>query len=159
MTSGTPKQAPSERPNITVLNRKPKDQTMLIDPTKTAPKYSPIPRSSSQRPYQPPPPHQYYTLVCDNNSAFFQQKHHDHFVHDAYSKMKLKRQRRILISQNSDSHLLTKYRKAIMKLGPRHQYTRNHKDNLLYDVYSKKKKNSVGTKTTVHIQLVVVKVF
>ena len=99
-------------------------------------------QSPNQQTHQTPSPHQYYTLICDNTRAKLQQKHHDHLVHDAYSKMKQKREQRILISFDgtNDSHIPTKYPPVFMKPSPRHQYSRNHKDNLLYDAYCKKKK-------------------
>ena len=91
----------------------------------------------------PPPPHPYYTLICEHSRAKLQKKHHDHLVHDAYSKKKQKRERRILISLdgNTDSHIPTKYSPAVIPTSPSNQYSRNHKENLLYDAYCKKKKN------------------
>ena len=62
----------------------------------------------------PPPPHPYYTLICEHSRAKLQKKHHDHLVHDAYSKKKQKRERRILMSL--DGHL-EKYLPMTLFLG------------------------------------------
>ena len=116
---------------------------MFINPTLTTPKYNPLTSLPNQQKHQLPSPHQYHTLICDYNRAKLQQKHHDHLVHDAYSKKKQKRERRILISLdgNTDSHIPTKYSPAVIPTSPSNQYSRNHKENLLYDAYCKKKKN------------------
>ena len=98
-------------PDIIALHRTPAVWTMFPTTTSPAQKYNSPASSPNQPKHQIPSPHQYYALICDNNRAKLQQKYHDHLVHDAYSKKKQKREKRILISSdgNSDSRIPTKY--------------------------------------------------
>ena len=113
----TPKKEPSTSLTIIVPHRKPEYRSKFLNPAQITHKYDLITSKSTQCLSQSSPPHQYCTLVCKKSRAKLQQKHHDHLVHDAHSKKKQKREKRILIpcDINIASHINTNYYTATTK--------------------------------------------